>query len=280
MPEWLEREYGGLPVWQWAAILAAGVGLALVLRRSFDGGKGDGPDGFTGDPTQGGFVGLQPTGPGYSPDGSGGIPPSQPEPADDDPDPVDALRTNGAWLEQALDAISPPIRAAIADTALRRYLQGRPLNTEQFNAVDKAIAAVGPPPEGAPAIERAAVERDPGPTGPRPAPNPDKPKAKATPKPRGGWDFVRDNLGAHFVVNWSGKDRYRVQHRDIDEARAIFEGPLTRSSQVPASHRGDQRRLIEHYKRTEGRTLSPDLIYLDVWMGWEERGMWTTQGTR
>lgn len=98
-------------------------------------------------------------------------------------------------------------------------------------------------------------------------------------RPRAGWDYVRDNLDAEFVVKWSNHARYRVHPRDADRARAIFGSPLTRVAQTPADHRNAQRAMV---KDELGGNLpgGNGRISLDARMGWESAGQWTNQGTR
>lgn len=148
MPEWLEDRLGPFAVWQWLAIVAAGIALGLVVRR-YNAGDDEGQARTLGDPTQDPFAGTQATGgPGilYSaPDRSAGLTTTSGKP-----------KTNREWLAAASQRVLAIglYQAAEIDGALRQYLQGIPLSPTALAIVNDALQLVGPPPEGAPPIER------------------------------------------------------------------------------------------------------------------------------
>lgn len=160
--EFLRRQIGPFPVWQWIVIVIVGILLAWAIRRSFP-GDADKSDGAPVDPFNP-FAGTQPTGgaifnPTYAGvgEGSGGGAAEKPE----------MPESNREWLARASKLLRETggYGAAAVDQALRLYLQGRPLNAEQFGIVDAAIAAAGPPPEGAPPIKQETPPpSSPGPT--------------------------------------------------------------------------------------------------------------------
>lgn len=167
--------------------------------------------------------------------------------------------------------------ALVIDTALRKYLEGAPLNAAEMAVVSAAIGAVGAPPNAPYAIAEATVPAAPA---PKPSGGGSGGSTPARRKPLTGWDLVRDNLDAVFVVQWSSETRYRVQPRDLDRAREIFGSPLTRASQIPGDARNAQRGLLEQIEREEGDRLPSGRIYLDARMGWREAGTWApTIGT-
>ena len=161
MPAWLENRVGPYAVWQWGLILLAGIALAFAVRRFRPGAGDDGARAVAGDPSQlSPFAGTQATGgPGvtYALDTAAGTTRNG----------TARPTTNREWLDLASSRVidqgmhSP----AAVDSALRNYLSGRPLDAIAYAIVNDALRAVGPPPEGAPPIERdEPIPRDVGPT--------------------------------------------------------------------------------------------------------------------
>lgn len=149
----LTERLGPFALWQWLAILAAGIALSMWLQRAWmpdDDGDDDGDD-----------QGRGRTGPRDAVGGGGGF-----EFIDDqgrygvidDGTPSD----NDEWLAAASDAAADEgYRATLVDRALRRYLTGQSLGPEELDVLDVALSTVGTPPDGAPPIVHEPADDDP-----------------------------------------------------------------------------------------------------------------------
>lgn len=202
MPEWLQRELGPFPVWQWLVIVGGGLALAVIVNRVAgpDGGRSGRPV----DPTQNPYAGTQATGgPGvtYASNRSATV-----ELADGQSRPT----TNREWVAVASSLVATiglyqPVEI---DTALRRYLQGTELNATQLAIVNDALRMVGPPPEGAPPIIRdQPVPSDPGPTG------------SSVPDGR----FILDEPAPDYGIYTIDNTAVRVGGTTLDGARRLSE---------------------------------------------------------
>lgn len=129
----LTTRLGPFVVWQWLAIAAGGVILSAALSRWWGpSAPAAGDDGLD----------LAPTG------GVGAIDNAATPPAPTTP------TTNEEWIKAGVAVLIREGRTGwLSDQALRRYVAGWPLSPEQLSAVDLAIVRIGPPPEGAPAIQ-------------------------------------------------------------------------------------------------------------------------------
>jgi hypothetical protein len=190
----------------WLAIGVAGVGAGILLRRSslFGGGDAELDEAAAElDPNAGYLVG-----PTLVSGGRGGVG------SESDARPPSGLpETNQAWARMAVAwLIATGITPTLADTAVRRYLEGLPLDQSQARAIDLVLASpVGVPPEGVPPATTPPLPSPiPNPTTPTPSPNP--PTAKPPPAPA----RVRGVDGGRAVVgvSWTrvpGATKYRVR---------------------------------------------------------------------
>ena len=160
--QFLRRQIGPFPVWQWIVIVIVGVLLAYAIRRAFPGDDAEG-DGTPVDPFNP-FAGTQPTGGAIFNPTYAGVNEGAGDAEEDEPE---IPESNREWLARASALLKDTgsYSAAAVDQALRMYLQGKELDDRQYGIVDAALGAAGPPPEGAPPIRRARPPSDPGPTG-------------------------------------------------------------------------------------------------------------------
>lgn len=178
LPDALEKRVGPFPVVGWLAIVAAGVGAAVLIRRSdLFGGSGevapldDVTEGY-GDPAATGA--LYP---------GGGLVPIAPQNPGTIPGPA-TFTTNNEWRIAAVKwATSQGESSVLAEQAVSGYLAGDLLSYQAGLLLGRIISAIGPAPEGAspPDIQPAptpvpvtppTIARTPPKTAPRPAPAP------------------------------------------------------------------------------------------------------------
>lgn len=148
------RRIGGFTVGTWALILAGGIGLAVVVRRSglFDSSAPAPID----DPTAGSGLADGTVPGGYTAAGalagSGGASGS---PGTD----ARQVTDNQSWRRLVTDAlIGEGMPPAIVDQALGNYLSGYGLTVQEKAIVAMALRRGGTPPEGAPPITDAPVQ--------------------------------------------------------------------------------------------------------------------------
>ena len=154
----LQQRIGPFPLGGWLAIAGGGIGLGLVIRRATSGFDKpaepiDGTAAAATDPlfkTQGAQYVIPLNG------GAG-------ESYGGDP----ALRTNNDWVRYAVTyLVSQGQNGAVADSALRKYIEGRAVTTAEQAMIAIAIRDVGPPPEGVPPIDVIPDATTPLPTTP------------------------------------------------------------------------------------------------------------------
>jgi hypothetical protein len=214
LPGALGKQIGPFPVAGWLAIGAAGVGLAMVIRRSDLFGADDGGAmEVIGDPVADGSL--------FAPvDGSvgTGVVPISPQPR---PAGSTGPTTNGEWATAAVRwAIGAGHDPNTAAGAAANYLGGIELTAAQGRLLGLMLAAIGPPPEGAPAPDIA------GGGTPTPVPIPIMPGTPPAPAPRtapgptalyyatvSGSTFA--GIANHFYGSTSYADELHGVNRDI-----------------------------------------------------------------
>lgn len=145
LPPALARQIGPFPVAGWLGIIAAGVGVGVLVRRSgmFDPGPdpADVPT-VDADPAAGAVAGTGGYGPGA------GLPGAFPT-GNGQPGAPAAPSTNQEWSMAAVRLlIARGIDPIVADAAIGQYLSGLPLDARHSAALAVALTALGPPPEG------------------------------------------------------------------------------------------------------------------------------------
>lgn len=160
--DFMTRKVGPLPVWAYLVVIGIGLAFAFLTNR---GSGGSTPEVIY---PEGVGVGTGPGTPGFIPveppeePGVGGLP-----------------LTNEEWLrEAAQELIRRGYEPSIADVALRKYLNGQALTTQERSMVNAALRIVGPPPVAPPPPDPTTPDPDPEPE-PEPEPTP-----KPTPKPK------------------------------------------------------------------------------------------------
>lgn len=163
----LGPDVGPFPVGVWAGLAGVGVLGGLAIRRA---GWFDNPEPAPVLDAGDSSTVLQP-GQRISP-GAIILPGT---PGTTTPSTVDTKpTTNSKWATQVINLlISKGYTGSVADTAIRKYLQGSPLGPPEIAVVNEALASpLGPPPEGAPPIKTTTTSDDPTnpvPSGPLPA---------------------------------------------------------------------------------------------------------------
>jgi len=175
---------GPLPVGVWAAAILAGIGVAVIVRRNSGG-------------TTAAVVVDEPAGldvGGVPPQQYGGGQPGMPYGGDGTPAPTNPQRpaTNDEWRDlAAVLLIARGYNPLTVVNALGKYLEGVQLDAQEQAIVTAAIAAAGPPPQGAPPVtliplptpgQQPAPAPEPGPA-PGTAPAPVAPAPAPTPVP-------------------------------------------------------------------------------------------------
>lgn len=136
----LTREVAGRPVYVWAGVVVAGVGLGLLVTRR----KAKVPDADelaadVGTSMPGGL-------PAIGPNRLTAVP----------PDPVaPSITTNAEWSRKAVAMLLQSgivADAFAAEQALAKYLSGRDVTGAERGIVNQAIQLAGPPPEGSPVV--------------------------------------------------------------------------------------------------------------------------------
>jgi len=125
------KQYGPLPLGAWVAVVGGGLGIAWYTRQS--GNKGttivEDTSGIPGVGTGQGSMWIQNT------------PPPAQEVADD------KFTTNEEWARAAVNyLIAQGYDAALADTAVRKYLESKPLSLSENALIKLALAKYGAPP--------------------------------------------------------------------------------------------------------------------------------------
>jgi len=125
------RQYGPLPLGAWVAVVGGGLGIAWYTRQS--GNKGttivEDTSGIPGVGTGQGSMWIQQT------------PPATTDVADD------KFTTNEEWARAAVNyLIAQGYDAALADTAVRKYLESKPLSLSENALIKIALAKYGAPP--------------------------------------------------------------------------------------------------------------------------------------
>lgn len=173
--ETFERKVGPLPLGIWVLAVAGGVAVAVFVRRNASTADPVLVDGMPGD-------GSGPDLPGTTAPGAGNIytpAPSNPYGTDlSTPGPT----TNEEWARLAIQRlILKGYSPLLADTALRKYIGGSPLDTSEQAAVSEAMRLAGAPPQTLPpTYGQGPITTNPGPITPAPKP---APKPAPTPKP-------------------------------------------------------------------------------------------------
>jgi len=192
IPEPLEREVGPFPLWQWLGLAALGIGVGIIIRKrsgskgaaSLATGEGEGSD-----PAAAGSFGLSPPASsrvpayGVGPDvgtGSGAAG-------------VEEVTTNLGWSRKAIAwLIAAGVDPIVADSAIRKAMDGYPMTAQERAAYGLAIGGLGAPPEFVPPVNEISP---PPPTAPAPTPGP--PPTTVSPTPvsvqMAGSSLVSDN---------------------------------------------------------------------------------------
>lgn len=204
-PAALSKKVGPLPVGAWIGILAAGLLIAYVVNSRGSGGgsqqalqvAGDGtlgPGSETGNGSVGGWLYQQATA-------------------------AVAAKTytsNEAWGRAAIQyLIGQGYDAALADTAIRNYLGGKPITTQTRPLITAALEGLGPTPQQMGAIPEITPDT------PVTGGGGDKPQTPPTPKPTGGllgmiFGFANTILGGAFKFNTKGPVNVGGVNYDVD----------------------------------------------------------------
>jgi hypothetical protein len=174
----LGKQIGPLPLGAWVAVVGAGLGIAYYTRQqnssepiqvtdtSGDPGVGEGAGGWQYiDPTNGGVQ-------------SGG---------------TKSIETNEEWYREALNyLIAQGYNAAVADSALRKYLTGGALNTQENALIIIALQVKG-------ALPSPLPPADSGPSTPGGGTTPVEP-AYTGPARRKA--FKKDNYARPALTSW------------------------------------------------------------------------------
>jgi LysM repeat protein len=143
MPD-LGKQIGPLPLGAWVAVVGGSLGYMFYSRSR---GSNDAPIEVAAGPDLGvGLGGMGAVG-GYSPTDGGVNAPASP---------VATIDTNQAWSQQAFNwLVGTGADGGIVDTALRNYLDGRSLSTQQQGLISQALSKFGQTPEGLTAAPEA-----------------------------------------------------------------------------------------------------------------------------
>lgn len=213
LPPVLAKQVGPFPVAGWLGIIAAGVGIGVLVRRSslFDGGTEPDVPAVEDDPAAGavastGYYGAGAGLPGAFPGGNGQPPPPSGV--------ATAPATNQEWSMAAVRfLIAGGVDPVIADAAIGNYLQGNPLDARHSAALSIALRQLGPPPEGAPPVSGTPApppslpSGNPPIMGPTPGQRP--PRPPKTPKPpRTAPPLILTGhpVGTRTVPQWQADD--------------------------------------------------------------------------
>jgi nucleoid-associated protein YgaU len=141
MPD-LGKQVGPLPLGAWVAVVAGGLGIALYTRHQSGANSSASSDpdlqpvDTSGDPGVGVGGSWQAISPPTTP--AGGV--------------AAAPTTNEEWGVQAINyLIASGYQPAIADSAIRKYLESAQLGAQEFAMVTVALAHLGAPPSILPA---------------------------------------------------------------------------------------------------------------------------------
>lgn len=274
VPDSLERKIGPLPAGVWLLAIGGGLALSYFLNRS-DGGGDEGPaepsnvasTRFAAGPVM--IIDDVPTGDEFD---------RQPRGDQGTGDVEVGIQTNAQWERKAHERLADegydPLSIA---RALARYLTGEPVTVKDKAIIRRALQLVGLPPNPVPPLRNRPKPRTK--KQPKPEPSPTKTPQKATPQTRPGFDYVRDNRSALFVVAWGPRIRYRLSSaQERARAREAFGPPLTSIAQTSS----DYQAAVRKFAKARGFTYDPSgPIYLDARVpgGWSERE-WTGQGIK
>lgn len=197
IPAEFAHKIGPLPAWGWAA---AAVGGYLIFKRSQGSTAGQTASAV---PTPSAADAALAN--SLVPDTSGGNASTQ---ATAQPTPSTPT-TNTAWLNAAVNAlIAQHLDPVTAENALNKYLAGQPLTATEHTMVSTAIAAIGPPPEGAPVSGTVPTATT------TPPPSTPPPSGTLTPLPAGTWKIpgeytvgqleTQSGHGTWYLSNYGG----------------------------------------------------------------------------
>jgi hypothetical protein len=187
----LTAKVGPLPAWAWG--LGAGgviIGVRVWRARSTpvaavtsDGEAAASGANLSGDiteqGTQSGTVGGYTLPSGYQANPGGVIGSTGQVEGDDDGRPLN----NKEWADRAFDVLRARAYDSVATVeAIRKFLNGDPVTSQEETMVGIALNELGPPPEGAPAISRAPTQSG-GSPAPTPVPDQRTPDPVPTPQP-------------------------------------------------------------------------------------------------
>lgn len=162
MPAALSTKVAGLPAGAWLAVAATGLGVAFVMRRS----GSPAPTVAGADPgldnTVAGAGNLLVGAPSSNPTGTAPYAGGYAVPT-----------TNEEWATAAQTALFAKGYSALGvNLAVRKFLNGDALNTQESALIGVALAAVGPPPSAPPPPMTSTPLPGPVPPLPTPAPHP------------------------------------------------------------------------------------------------------------
>lgn len=155
LKERLTQKLGPLPVWGWGAIvgIVVLVGYFLYSRASGSSGAGSASAGSSLDPQGYQTAGIQ----GGSASNTADVP---------------AIPSNQSWLAKAAKLVADTLSQSPSQVynALKKYLQGSPLTSQEQSWVDEALSRTGVPPEGTQGISDSIPDEDDAIQNPDPAP--------------------------------------------------------------------------------------------------------------
>jgi hypothetical protein len=228
IPAALEKKVGPFPLVGWVGLVAGGAGLGYVLRRR-SASKKKAPTAGSKLPTIDGVTaGAPSSSSSFAATGTRATTIAVPTPSQVTPT---ISATNQAWARNTINGLialgSDPV---VADTAVRKYLNGDPLNTAERSAIRTAIGNYGPPPEGGIKPITSAPDNIPSP--PR-TPTPSMPTPdQAPPSPAAIEYLVKPDDGdiAVFVTDYRSSITW-VQ--DGYQARALANSGVKTAGQSP-----------------------------------------------
>lgn len=174
VPAVLKKEIGPFPLGVWLIIIAAGVGVGVVVNRQLGAAPEEEPELVPDEAFDAGTAGVGPAGPAYL---GPILTPSPPYEAPGDSGPE--ITDNDTWVSVAatgLAASTDWTPLAILD-ALQTWIAGSPVTAAQVAIINAAVGKYGPPPFGAPLTSVIP------PPAPKPVPTVPTPTPAPAPKP-------------------------------------------------------------------------------------------------
>lgn len=255
----LTHKVGPLPIAGWFVAIGGGLGLAVILRRSFTT-----PDAEPEPDSQAFESGVAA---GTDPESASG---NLFTPAPGSTPPLTPLqpKSNKDWSRVArTELIARGYNPAIAERAIRKFLAGERLSTAERAAVDTALQLVGPPPTSPVPVPVDGGGGGNGSDDPPGHHHPPKGKTPRSAKTNSAWRFrvtelmAREGFGRKRVKNalgdWlHGRKLTPAQQAIIGEVRGRYAPPPDHPDKPKAHDR--PRDKPEHHKPDHAKHDKPD----------------------